>query len=217
MGEGEESSEGEALDVDAADGTAGAVAAVYAPIDSLRPWKGNPRWKDRKKFKKAVRLLMKSIRRFGFGAPMLARLANNEIIAGHTRWAAAKRLGHKTVPVRFMDLSEDEAHAHAIGDNKTAEYGEWHDDKLQAALRELESHDVNLTDGIGFGDDELDEIMVADDDEFDMDDDGMSGGGKGGSGHLKYRILVECTGEEDQSILLTQLESMGRSCKPLMS
>lgn len=201
-------------DDDAEDAPAGEAAAVYTATGDLHPWKKNPRWKDKKKFKKAVRMLMKSIRRFGFGEPMLARLANNEIIAGHTRWAAAKRLGLATVPVRFMDLSEDEAHALALADNKTAEYGEWDEDKLKDVVRELDEKRINLEDGTGFEEDELDEILIGDDDDLDLDDDGNPTTNPRG---LKYQLIVECTGEEDQAILLGELESAGRKCKPLMS
>lgn len=202
----------------AAEAVAGEAAAFWTATGDLHPWKANPRWKDKKKFKKAVRLLMRSIRRFGFGAPMLARKANGEIIAGHTRWAAAKRLGLKVVAVRFMDLSEEEAHAHALGDNRTAEYGEWHPEKLAAAIEDLESKDVDLNDGLGFEEDELDEILVGGDDDFDLDEfDGDDGGKKSNNRGLKYQLLVECTGEEDQALLLEQLEAAGRKCKPLMS
>lgn len=101
------------------------IAAEYLPIDSLFPWAGNPR-----KNAHVVDRAAKSIDRFGFGAPIVARRANREIIAGHTRWAAAKQLGLDRVPVRLMDLDEDEAHALALVDNKLGEMAEWDIEKL---------------------------------------------------------------------------------------
>nr|MDA8217658.1 ParB N-terminal domain-containing protein [Dehalococcoidales bacterium] len=53
------------------------VAAVWIPIADLQPWDKNPRKNDA-----AVEKVADSIRRFGFGSPILAR-RNGEVIAGH--------------------------------------------------------------------------------------------------------------------------------------
>ena len=84
-------------------------AAEYVPVADLRPWVKNPRKND-----PAVKAVADSIRRFGFGAPLLARRENGEVIAGHTRLKAAIKLGLTEVPVRYLDLSESEAHALAL-------------------------------------------------------------------------------------------------------
>src|SRR5437868_6061514 len=74
-------------------------AAVWVQLDELKPWKENPRHNQL-----AVQKVAASITRFGFGAPLLARTADKQIIAGHTRFLAAKALGLRVVPVRFLDL-----------------------------------------------------------------------------------------------------------------
>lgn len=66
-------------------------AAEWVDIDSLKPWKHNPR-KDQ-----PVDDVAKSIEMFGFARPIVARRANREIIAGHTAWKAAKKLGQKNM------------------------------------------------------------------------------------------------------------------------
>ena len=43
-----------------------------------------------------------SIQRFGFGAPIIARQADHTIIAGHTRWLAAKKLGKRRADSRSI-------------------------------------------------------------------------------------------------------------------
>ena len=48
-------------------------------------------------------------------------VTNGEIIAGHTRWKAAKELGLDRVPVRYLDLDPADAHLLAIADNRVAE------------------------------------------------------------------------------------------------
>jgi len=108
----------------------GAVEMVA--IDRLVPWADNPRDNAA-----AVAGVAASIERFGFGAPIVARSANGEVIAGHTRLLAARELGLAVVPVRWLDLSADEAHALALADNKLAEAAEWDGSALEAALASL--------------------------------------------------------------------------------
>lgn len=118
-------------------------AAEWVHLDNLRPWVKNPRRNDH-----AAREVAQSIRRFGFGAPLVARRENLELIAGHTRvkavlllareWAEASAeereswhpeavqvATEKMLPVRLRDLSEHEAHLLAIADNKLGELADW--------------------------------------------------------------------------------------------
>lgn len=115
------------------------AAAVWVAVDALKPWKENPRHNEH-----AVSAIADSIERFGFGAPIVAR-ANGEIIAGHTRFEAAKMLGLDRVPVRYMDLDPAEAHLLALADNKLAEISAWAPDKVAAILSRYSLEDVALT------------------------------------------------------------------------
>ena len=128
------------------------LAAVWVRLDELRPWEGNPR-KDQ-----PVDDVASSIRRFGFAAPILARTDNGEIIAGHTRFKAAKKLGLDRVPVRWMDLTEPEARALALADNRLTEVALWDDASLQDALRSLDDCGTVL-DSLGFTSEELDVFL----------------------------------------------------------
>lgn len=123
-------------------------AAEWVNVEDLTPWAANPRENE-----SAVAEVVKSIERFGFGAPLLARKENGEIIAGHTRIRAALDLGLDRVPVRYLDLSESEAHALALADNKLAEIAEW-SDGLADVLAALEAAGVDL-DGLGWSADAL--------------------------------------------------------------
>lgn len=126
------------------------AAAVWVPIERLRPWPGNPR-----KNAKAVDEVARAIKRFGWGAPIVARDADGEIIAGHTRYLAAQKLGIDRVPVRFLKLDPADAHLLAVADNKTGEIAEWDDDKLAAVLAELRAADVDLLEGTGLSENEV--------------------------------------------------------------
>jgi hypothetical protein len=82
--------------------------------------------------------LAASIARFGFASPIGAR-ANGEIIFGHGRLEAAKLLGLEKVPVVYLShLSDAEARALALADNRLSELGKWNEDILKVELSELE-------------------------------------------------------------------------------
>ena len=135
-------------------------AAVYINPDKLQPWDRNPRFNDA-----AVEEVMKSIKRFGFGAPIVAQEGSNRVIAGHTRLKAATRLGLSSVPVRFLNLSDSEAAALAIADNKLSELAEWDETQLGDLLKELKGTDMEF-EGLGFDPDELDFLIG----EYQADD-----------------------------------------------
>jgi hypothetical protein len=138
------------------------AAATFEPLDSLVPWAKNPRLND-----DAVDDVARSIERFGFGAPIIARTSDRRIIAGHTRWKAASRLGLDVVPVRFLDLTDSEATALTLADNRLGELAEW-SDGLADILRTLE--DDEALDGLGWSDDELAELLRPDDIDEDVPD-----------------------------------------------
>lgn len=129
------------------------TAAVYAPISDLHPWEDNPRNNEG-----AVPKVAESIKRFGFGSPIIARKANGMIIAGHTRWLASQSLGLDKVPVRYLDLDEVDAKLLAISDNSIGEIAEWEPTTLAEQLDELKAHGVDL-DVTGWGEDKIDEIL----------------------------------------------------------
>jgi hypothetical protein len=109
---------------------AGDEAAVWCHPTELAPWPKNPRRNDGE----PVEAVIASIKRFGFGSPITARRANNEIIGGHTRWKAATAMGLDRVPVRFLDLSEKEAHLLALADNRLNEKAAWDVPMLKGIL-----------------------------------------------------------------------------------
>jgi hypothetical protein len=110
------------------------VAAEFVDIEWLTPWSGNPRLNEG-----TINKVVKSIEAFGFGAPIVARKANGEIIAGHTRYAAAVRMNMLKVPVRYLDITARQAHLLALADNKLGEDAEWDQAKLAKVLRDLKA------------------------------------------------------------------------------
>ena len=123
----------------------------YVAIDSLVEWEHNPRINT-----EAVSKVARSIERFGFASPVIAREEDSMVIAGHTRIAAARSLGLSTIPVRYMKLSRTEAELLAIADNKLGEISDWNEDMLKDILSALPENDL---DDIGFSQDELDSLL----------------------------------------------------------
>ncbi len=65
------------------------------------------------------------------------------IIAGHTRYRAAKKLGLDEVPVLVADdLSPEQVRAYRLADNKTAEFAGWDFDLLDQELFEIDDIDM---------------------------------------------------------------------------
>lgn len=178
-----------------------APAAEWVAVGKLTPWANNPRKND-----PAVPGVMASIKRFGFGAPLLARRETGEIIAGHTRLKAASKLGMVEVPVRYLDLSAEEAHALALADNKLGEKAEWDEELLQGVLQELDAKNVEVDD-LGFADNDL-KRMLAEAEDGGLDDSIDR--------EFNYQVLIECENEDDQAEALKKIEELGLKCRPLI-
>ena len=130
----------------------------WADINSLIPHPDNPRINDH-----AVEELAKSIKRFGFASPIIARSEDKMIIAGHTRWKSAKLLNLDKVPVRFMDLDPVDAKLLMLADNKIGERADWDEGQLAKLFEELKDEDLS---GLGW---DADEIFDYYDDPFESE------------------------------------------------
>ena len=124
------------------------------PITEVKPYANNPRQND-----DAVEAVAESIRRFGFRQPIVVD-ADGVIVAGHTRFRAAQRLGLATVPVHVAtDLTADEVRAYRLADNKTAELASWDTSMLSIELDALRGAGIDWT-LLGFDEDELAKLLA---------------------------------------------------------
>lgn len=128
-------------------------AAVWEDIERLVPWDQNPRHNLA-----AIESVMGSIKRFGFGAPIVARQEDRMVIAGHTRLEAAKRLGLDRVPVRYLDLDPADAKMLALADNKIGEIAEWDEAALERIIDDL-ALSVEDMDDLGWSASDLEGIF----------------------------------------------------------
>src|SRR6516162_2266346 len=109
------------------------LAVVWRRIETLRPDPANPRSHSPKQ----IRQLTRSIGAFGFNVPILVD-RTLRIIAGHGRLLAARELGWREVPTIVLDhLSETEARAFMIADNRVAESAVWNNTLLTEQIKAI--------------------------------------------------------------------------------
>ena len=109
---------------------------------------------------KQIKRLCDLISKFGFTQPLLIR-EENRLIAGECRLMAARTLKHETVPcIRILGLTDDQARALAISDNKIGEMGTWNEAVLAEELRKLEAKGIEGT-TLGFNTQEIRDLLAA--------------------------------------------------------
>ena len=114
------------------------MQVVAKSIDDIKPYENNPRNND-----DAVDAVANSIKEFGWQQPIVVDI-EGVIIAGHTRYKAAQKLGLKTVPVVVAkDLSEEQVKAYRLADNKSGELADWNDELLEDELVGIDDIDMS--------------------------------------------------------------------------
>lgn len=109
-------------------------------LTEIKPYGKNPRKNDG-----AVDAVAESIKQCGYCSPIVVD-ENYEVLAGHTRLKALKKLGRKECEVVVKEgLTEEQKQKYRILDNKTGEFAEWDLDVLQEQLKDLDF------DGFDFG------------------------------------------------------------------
>ncbi|MEM8739549.1 MAG: DNA methyltransferase [Planctomycetota bacterium] len=140
--------------------------------DQVQPHPDNPRKHPRKQ----VQQIAKSIKELGFRFPVLID-AQSRLIAGHGRIEAAKLLALKEVPaVRADDLTDAQARALMIADNRLTEISDWDETLLAQNLKMLSDLEIDFDlDVIGFEYGEIEnrisQLELVDDGEADTADD----------------------------------------------
>ena len=122
-------------------------------IQDIKPYEKNAK----KHPKKQVEQVAKSIKEFGFNQPIVID-KKGVIIVGHGRYEAAKLLGLSDVPVIEVELTEEQAKAYRLADNKLNE-SEW---EMDLVIEELKGLDDDMLDLTGF-----DKDLIIEPDEKD--------------------------------------------------
>ncbi len=124
-------------------------------IEDLIPYENNPRTHSEEQ----INQLVASIIEFGFTNPILVDKESREIIAGHGRLTAGRRLGMQIVPVVALShLDETKRRKLVIADNQLALNAGWDMDLLATELSALNEMGEDL-DVLGFDDSFLDDVL----------------------------------------------------------
>jgi hypothetical protein len=127
------------------------------PIDRPIPYARNAR----KVSEENVISLAGVIKEYGFRVPLIVD-EEGVIIAGHTRLAAAKKLGMESVPVHVAEgLTKEQIKGLRLSDNRVAQNTKWDYELLALELSELRDEfdfDLSLT---GFDSHEVEPLLAA--------------------------------------------------------
>lgn len=139
---------------------------ISMAISDIKPYPNNPRKND-----DAVTATANSIKEFGWQQPIIVD-KDNIIIAGHTRYKAAKQLNMDTVPVVVAkNLSKEQVKAYRLADNKTGEIAVWDYEFLDDELANIIDFDMQ---DFGFeqikNDVNIDDIFFDDEEQQKKDD-----------------------------------------------
>jgi ParB/RepB/Spo0J family partition protein len=137
-------------------------------LNDIKPYHKNPRKNDA-----AVDKVANSIEQYGFQQPIVVD-KDMVIVAGHTRYKAAKKLSLLEVPVVIAaELTEAQAMAYRLADNKTGEYAKWDDALLTQELRDLldDTKSINIVSYMSaFSELEIDKLLNGDDYTKDIEE-----------------------------------------------
>lgn len=136
-------------------------------LTAIKPYENNPRKND-----PAVEAVAASIKEFGWQQPIVVD-RDMVIIAGHTRYKAAKKLKLKVVPVLVAEgLSDEQVKAYRLADNKSGELATWDEAALLEELAQI--CDIDMT-AFGFSELEagLEEGETDEDDAPEIEEDAI--------------------------------------------
>ena len=115
------------------------MQVTILPLEKIVPYARNPR-----KNARAVATIKASLQEFGWKQPIVVD-EQHVILAGHTRYLAARELGWTTAPVHIAkDLTPAQAKAYRIMDNKSHELAEWDFELLALEMDDLKALDFDF-------------------------------------------------------------------------
>src|SRR6266478_3538079 len=107
----------------------------------------------------AVDRMCASVREFGFKIPCLVR-SDGQVIDGHLRLKAARKLGITDIPVILCDeWTPAQVKAFRLMVNRSATWADWDDELLALELEDLKTSNLDLA-LTGFDAKELEELLL---------------------------------------------------------
>ena len=168
-------------------------------IDKLIPYARNSRTHSDEQ----VAQIAASIKEWGWTTPVLVD-DTGQIIAGHGRIMAARKLGMAEVPVIVAEgWTDAQKRAYVIADNKLALNAGWDNEMLALELGEIGDlgFDLEMT---GFDLKEIASLLDATACDVELKEQNYS---------EVFNIIIECASEEEQEQLFNKLDTEGYKCR----
>jgi len=127
-----------------------APALTRVPIDSIQPHPRNARQGD-------IGALTLSLQRFGQVRPIVVQASTSLIVAGNHLWRAAKSLGWTEIGAVAVEMTDDQALAYLVADNRLADLGSYDDSGLAELLSEIAGSGSLV--GTGYDEDDVDDLL----------------------------------------------------------
>jgi DNA modification methylase len=131
------------------------------PIERFIPYAKNPRKNDG-----VVEQMISSIQEFGFKIPMLVR-SNGEVVDGHLRLKAARKLGITEIPVILCEWTPAQVKAFRLMVNRSATWADWNEELLALEIQEIQELDFDLS-LTGFDPGEIDDFLAVDEEKANL-------------------------------------------------
>ena len=117
-------------------------------LDTIREYHNNPRQGN-------TALIAESLKTYGQYKPITVNKRSGEILAGNHTYRAAKELGWSEIDIVYVDVDETTAAKIVALDNRSADLGEYDNQKLAALLEALPE-----LDGSGYTFEEYDSLLA---------------------------------------------------------
>jgi ParB-like chromosome segregation protein Spo0J len=127
------------------------LETTYVPLAELTPWPGNYREHD-------IGAICESLQRFGQQKPIVVQASSMRVVAGNGTYLGAQALGWSEIATYLTDLSDTEAEAFLLADNRTQERGSSRDAELADLLSRV-AHRGELP-GTGYDGDDVDDLLA---------------------------------------------------------
>lgn len=171
------------------------------PLHKLKPYKNNAKIHTDKQIKQIIQ----SIEKFGFNDP-IACDEKGIIIEGHGRYAAAKKMGMKTIPTIILKgLTPAQKKAYILAHNKLTMDTGFNIEILTQELNNIGDSGIDMS---TFGFDILCDV--------DIDEMFESVEKQSEPKVQKYEIIIDCDNEKQMQKRLKQLQAHGWQCKSVI-
>lgn len=152
-----------------------------------------------------IERLCKIIQYQGFRTPLIISNQSGQLVAGHGRLEAAKKLGMINLPVIFEDFeNSDQEYAANVSDNSIGAWAELDLAGINADLADLGPFDIDL---LGLKDFRVDSAELN-----DPDQEGGEPGYK-----QQYGVMVVCESELQQEQIFYKLTNEGLECRVVVT